>query len=334
MLIMKNSANHYPTKQALQSQATQLLPLLTATLLKLNYKEIIHQRISQQNTTYQGLTRATDDKFGQVMIKWEISADIYYDLTSLGREIKVLKALNSYQLKAQSFINIAPQMLVNKSAIVNISEKAYQLTILVMPYYPQGSLAQYLKQSLTIEQKHQLITQAAYLISQLHQQGWLHNDIKSSNFLMGAEPANKRDTINLNRDLLLTDFALAQRTDSAKNQNNSNANVNAAGTSAYLAPERWQGQATTEQSDIYAFGITIYEILTGKRPFKVKKQSSDLLQQWANQHCQQPIPKLPSHYQHYQMIINKALAKRIENRYDNMSDVIADLDKLPNDKSL
>ena len=334
MLIMKNSANHYPTKQALQSQATQLLPLLTATLLKLNYKDIIHQRISQQNTTYQGLTRATDDKFGQVMIKWEISADIYYDLTSLGREIKVLKALNSYQLKAQSFINIAPQMLVNKSAIVNISEKAYQLTILVMPYYPQGSLAQYLKQSLTIEQKHQLITQAAYLISHLHQQGWLHNDIKSSNFLIGAEPANKSDTINLTRDLLLTDFALAQRTDSARNQNNSNANVNAAGTPAYLAPERWQGQATTEQSDIYAFGIMLCQILTGDRPFRVEKQSSDLLQQWATQHCQQPIPKLPNEYQDYQMIINKALAKRIENRYKHMSDVIADLDKFLNDKLL
>ena len=167
MLIMKNSASHYPTKQALQSQATQLLPLLTATLLKLSCKEIIHQRISQQNTTYQGLTRATDDKFGQVMIKWEISADIYYDLTSLGREIKVIKALNSFQLKAQSFINIAPQILANKSVIVNISEKAYQLTILVMPYYPQGSLAQYLKQSLTDKQKHQLITQAVYLINNL-----------------------------------------------------------------------------------------------------------------------------------------------------------------------
>ncbi len=335
MLIMKNSANHYPTKQALQSQATQLLPLLTATLLKLNYKKIIHQRISQQSTdamVYQGLTRATDDKFGQVMIKWEISADIYYDLTSLGREIKVLKALNSFQLKAQSFINIAPQILANKISIVNISEKAYQLTILVMPYYLQGSLAQYLKQSLTDKQKHQLITQVAYLISNIHQQGWLHNDIKPSNFLIGTEPANKSDTVDLTYDLLLTDFALAQRTDSAKN--NSNANVNAAGTPAYLAPERWQGQTATEQSDIYAFGITIYEILTGKRPLKVEKQSSDLLQQWATQHCQQPIPKLPSEYQDYQMIMNKALTKRIENRYKNMSDVIADLDKLPNDKSL
>ena len=327
---MKNSANHYPTKQALQSQATQLLPLLTATLSKLNYKDIIHQRISQQKTAYQGLIRATDDKFGQVMIKWEISADIYYDLTSLGREIKVQKALNSFRFKSQSFINITPQILANKSSIVNISEKSYQLTILVMPYYQQGSLAQYLNQSLTIEQKHQLITQAAYLISHLHQQGWLYNDIKPSNFLMGTKPTNKSDTVNLTHDLLLTDFALAQRIDSAKNQNN----VNPAGTPAYLAPERWQGQAATKQSDIYAFGIMVYEILTGDRPFKVKKQSSEPLKAWATQHCQQPIPKLPSHYQHYQMIINKALAKRIENRYKHMSDVIADLSKLLNDKPL
>ena len=327
MLIMKNSANKCLTKQALQSQATQLLPLLTATLLKLHYKDIIHQRISEHNTAYQGLTRATDDKFGQVMIKWEISADIYYDLTSLGREIKVLKALNSFQLKAQSFINIAPQILANKSSIVNISEKAYQLTILVMSYYLQGSLAQYLKQPLTDKQKHQLITQAAYLISQLHQQGWLHNDIKPSNFLIGTELSN---TTNSTDDLLLTDFALAQRTDSAKNKDNNNP----AGTPAYLAPERWQGQAATEQSDIYAFGIMVYEILTGNRPFKVEKQSNEPLRAWATQHCQQPIAKLHSEHQEYQIIINKALAKRIDNRYKHMSDVIADLDKILNDKSL
>ena len=326
MLITKNSDNNYPTKQALQSQATQLLPLLTATLLKLNYKQIIHQRISQQNITYQGLIRATDDKFGQVMIKWQLSA-VVNDLANLHHEVEVLKALNSFRIKAQNLQAIASPVLEYKKLSIALAEQSYQLTVLVMPYYPQGSLAQYLKQALTIEQKHQLITQAAHLISQLHQQGWLHNDIKPSNFLIGTELSN---TTNSTDDLLLTDFALAQRTDSIKDQNNSNP----AGTPAYLAPERWQGRAATEQSDIYAFGIMVYEILTGDRPFKVEKQSNEPLKVWAIQHCQQAIAKLPSEHQDYQMIINKALAKRIDNRYKHMSDVIADLDKLLNDKLL
>ena len=334
MLIMKNSANKCLTKQALQSQATQLLPLLTATFSDLRYKDIIHQRISQQrisqqNITYQGLTRSTDDKFGQVMIKWQLST-VVNDLANLHREVEVLKALNSFKIKAQNLQAIASPVLEYKSLPVTVAEQSYQLTMLVMPYYSQGSLAQYLKQALTIEQKHQLITQAAHLISQLHQQGWLHNDIKPSNFLIGAELANKSDSSNLTYDLLLTDFALAQRTDSVKNQDNNNP----VGTPAYLAPERWQGQAATEQSDIYAFGIMVYEILTGDRPFKVEQQSNEPLKTWATQHCQQPIAKLPSEHQDYQMIISKALAKRIDNRYKHMSDVIADLDKLLNDKLL
>lgn len=339
---MKNSASNLLQIQALQIQAEQGLPLITHAMTTLGYQSVVHQRISQQNTAvtvYQGLTRATDDKFGQVMIKWEISKDIAYNLTRLNYEIKTLKALDSFKVQAQNLQAIASPVLDYKNLPINIAEQTYQLTILVMPYYPQGSLAQYLKRSLTLEQKHQLITQAAYLIASLHQQGWLHNDIKPSNFLMsnllmsdflmGTERSNTIETIHPTYPtyhLLLTDFALAQRFDSVNNQNNSTANVNAAGTPAYLAPERWQGQAATEQSDIYAFGIMVYQILTGDRPFKIEKQSSEPLKAWATQHCQQPVPLLPKIYRDYQFIINRALAKRIANRYQSMKEVIADLD--------
>ena len=330
MLIMRNSANNYLTKQALQTKATQLLPILTAAFLDLHYKEITHQRISHQDTSYQdigfqGLTKARHSQFGQVMIKWEISANIYYDLTHLGHEIKVLQALNGSQCKTQPTINIAPQVLIDKSSMIKILNKNYQLSFLVMPYYPLGSLAQYLKQALSIEQKHQLITQAAYLISHLHKQGWLHNDIKPSNFLISTflsdiELANKSATITLTHSLLLTDFALAQRINSVKNENNQ-----PAGTPAYLAPECWQGKRPTQQSDSYAFGIMVYEILTGDRPFKRAKISDEPFNDWAIQHCQQSIPKLPIQYQDYQLIIDKSLAKKAENRYKDMTEVIADL---------
>ncbi len=331
---MKNNAINYPTKQALQARATQLLPILTAALSDLNHKEITHQRISHQDTSFQGLAKARHSQFGQVMIKWETSANIYYDLTSLGHEIKVLKALNGSQTKAQASIIIAPQLLTDKSSIIRILNKNYQLTLLIMPYYPLGALARQLNatnhQLLTCQQKQHYIMQAAQLIADLHSQGWLHNDIKPSNFLIGAELSNKNNTTNLTHSLLLTDFALATRLDNtanntANNNINNNTNIDAAGTPAYLAPERWQGQAATQQSDIYAFGIMVYEILTGDRPFKVEKQSSELATDWATQHCQQPLAKLPNQYRDYQAIINKTLAKRMDNRYKDMSDVISDL---------
>ena len=321
MLIMKNSASNYPTKQALQTQATQLLPILTATFSDLNCKEITHQRISHQDTSFQGLTKAQHSQFGQVMIKWEISTNIYYGLTNLGHEIKVLKALNGSQTKVQDSITIAPQLLTDKSLIIKILNKNYQLTLLVMPYYPLGALSRQLNASnhqlLTCQQKLHYIIQAAQLIADLHQQGWLHNDIKPSNFLIGSSLTD--DNVDSTPTLLLTDFAVAQRIDNFKNDSN------LAGTPAYLAPERWQGHTPTQQSDIYAFGIMVYEILTGNRPFKRAKTSDDTMLDWATQHCQQPIAKLPSQYRDYQAIINKALAKRIESRYKDISDVISDL---------
>lgn len=348
---MKNSAINYPTKQVLQTQATQLLPILTAAFSNLDYKEITHQRISHQDTShqdisFQGLTKARHSQFGQVMIKWETTTNIYCDLTSLGHEIKVLKALNGSQTKAQVSITIAPQLLTDKRSIIKILNKAYQLTLLIMPYYPLGALARQLNatnhQLLTCQQKQHYIMQAAQLIADLHSQGWLHNDIKPSNFLIGSSLTD--DNADSNPTLLLTDFALATHIDNtvnntASNNNNNNntninTNINTAGTPAYLAPERWQGQAPTQQSDIYAFGIMVYEILTGDRPFKRAKISDDTMLDWATQHCQQPIAKLPSQYRDYQAIIDKTLAKRIENRYKDMSDVIADVDKLLNGKPL
>ena len=134
---------------------------------------------------------------------------------------------------------------------------------------------------------------------------------------------NSADNSSIIPDLLLTDFALATSI-------NKPIAVNFAGTPAYLAPECWQGQGATLQSDIYAFGIMMTEILMGKRPFKVNIESSDPMIEWAIQHCQQPVPKLPLEYSRYQCIIEKALAKQMEKRYYNMKEVLRDLTLLEN----
>lgn len=318
---MKNCESHWSKKQVLQKQSLQtqgelFLPSVTKALSKLGYLNPVHQRLSKQVDieTYQGLTRATNNKLNPLMIKWEISADIYYELTSLGQEIKALKTLNSSQIKAQNFINISPKLLADKSLIITVLNKNYQLTLLVMPYYSQGSLTEYLKQSLTDKQKQQLIFKVAQLISNLHSYGWLHNDVKPSNIL-----------INDDHSLVLTDFALAGLIDSgSKNQQKA---INSAGTPAYLAPERWQGQDATVQSDIYAFGVMMYEILVGARPFTIDSPSSNSLKDWAIQHCQQSIAKLPAQYSHYQHIVDKALVKRIKNRYQNLRECLEALER-------
>ncbi len=316
---MKTSESHGSKKQALQRQAEQLLPSITAALSKLGYQAIAHQRISQQNSEtiiYQGLSRATHEQFGEVMIKWQIIADNSPNLILLEHEVAVLKALNKSENTQTNAV--APSLLAFESLYLKQLEQEPLLTLLVIPHYSQGSLAKYLKQPLTNEQKYQFIVQSAQLIANLHNSGWLHNDIKPSNILF------------INADsLLLTDFALAESID---RDNEDQVKVEySAGTPAYLAPERWQGQGATMQSDIYAFGIMMYEVLVGERPFKVAVSSSEpkvAMKEWAIQHCQQSIAKLPMPYDHYQVIINKALAKRVESRYLNMHEVLNGLNLL------
>ena len=324
------STKRSSSKQALQTQAQKMLPVLITIFSSLHYNEIAHQRLSQQSDSgavyYQGLTRGQHSQFGQVMIKWQLSADSNKKSADLAYEADVLKSIN-ISISENSLPAIAPPILAYDNVTIQILKPSSQLIVLVTPYYPNGSLASELNSQnhsqLTDVQKHHFIVQSAYLISHLHNIGWLHNDIKPSNILLDGFMPNHAD------NLLLTDFALAEpiNHDIAQNSDKNNTG-DSAGTPAYLAPERWQGQGATLQSDIYAFGILLYETLTGDRPFNIDNQSGEPLREWAIQHCQQPIPTLPLEYSRHQSIINKALAKRVERRYGSMEDIVVDLERL------
>lgn len=343
---MKNSASNLPITQALQVQSGQLLPVITQALSELQYTQIVHQRISQQQiekgaertqesnthitkqrskqSCYQGLTRARHVEYGSVIIKWELRATSVrlQSVSDLTHEISMLQALYTSQKTQVS--SITPPLLAYHNVDIDTLGQSQQLTVLVMPHYENGSLAKLLNHHvlLTDNQKHDLIKESAHLVCNLNNVGWLHNDIKPSNILLSDNLTSHADSDCIVPDLLLTDFALAQRIDQPNAINFSG------GTPAYLAPERWQGKRATIQSDIYAFGIMMVEILIGKRPFNIDPQSNQSMTDWAIQHCQKPIPKLPLEYIRYQSIVDKALAKRIEKRYQSMEAVLGELEKL------
>lgn len=338
---MKNSASNSLIIQALQAHVQQLLPTVTQALSVLQYGEIVHQRLGQTNTAhteksqntqsppikrtgYQGLTRASHSQFGHVMIKWQLMSHDSHDSSDLAHEIEILKSVQGLSQNQSDSAAIAPLIIAHHKLDVQALGQSQHLAALVMVYYPNGSLAKQLNRQkyplLTDKQKQHFIKETANLIANLHNTGWLHNDIKPSNILLDGHSIDS-DNRSTMADLLMSDFALAEHIDSPSK-------LNTAGTPAYLAPERWQGQAATVQSDIYAFGITMVEIVTGVRPFQINKQSRDSMTAWAIQHCQQPIPRLPSEYGHYQSIVDKALAKRVEKRYKTMDEILVGLDKV------
>lgn len=135
-------------------------------------------------------------------------------------------------------------------------------TYLVMPYRPEGSLPNWLRQRGSgaliawLDVVH-ITGQAAGALQHAHDHQIIHQDVKPSNFLI----RNRQD--NEGRpDLLLADFGIAKFASAT-----SSVSHTSRGTPTYMAPEQWAGNPQPA-SDQYGLAIMAYELLTGRAPFK------------------------------------------------------------------
>lgn len=157
---------------------------------------------------------------------------------------------------------------------------------LVMPYAAHGTLADLLKKKGTLSPEHAgtLLEQIARALQFAHERGVLHRDIKPSNILLRDE-----------RYAYLADFGIAKSQDEKNDLTQVGTVI---GTPEYMAPELMEEPAGPS-SDIYALGIVLYQMLTGRVPFKGRTALSVL-----QKHVQEP-PVPPS-------VINPALSPAIE----------------------
>jgi len=141
----------------------------------------------------------------------------------------------------------------------------------VMEYMPGGDVAQLLRREgrLPWRRAVRLAVQAAEGLAEAHRLGLVHRDVKPANFLLDQSG-----------QLKVADFGLVQRVGYSK----APAGV-ALGTPAYMAPEQGLGQPVGPGADVYALGVTLYQMLTGSKPFR-GDNTSRLLQA----HQQQALP--------------------------------------------
>jgi serine/threonine protein kinase len=200
---------------------------------------------------------AEDERIGQQValkvIRIEVSSypavqDVQKAAHQFRREARAIALLDHpYILPLYSY---GEQQIGDKSVVY-----------LVMPYRPEGSLAQWMSQRgstdlLFLWQSAQIIHQAAEALQHAHDRQIIHQDVKPSNFLIRS-----REKTQSVPDILLADFGIAKLTTTASSTSQS-----IRGTPVYMAPEQWQGNPVPA-SDQYALGIMAYELLTGRPPF-------------------------------------------------------------------
>src|SRR5262249_32243844 len=106
-----------------------------------------------------------------------------------------------------------------------------------------------------------------------HQHAIIHRDLKPSNIIVSADGVPK--LINFGTDKLL-DRRLGQTSDAEK-RDNATIIPESAAKSEYASPEQITGETITTASDIYAMGVVLYVLLTGRRPYHLKTEEPDEL---------------------------------------------------------
>lgn len=226
-------------------------------------------------------------------------------------EIQVLKQLN--QFSSQYWLSLCDSGQTDFT-YTSSSLKAQSVHYLVLPYMAQGSVRQFLNhQPCTLSQAGRLWLGMLDAVDTLHQHGWLHLDIKPSNFLLTSH------TSHSSLRVCLIDFALAQPYPVLNIANPTFQAIEASrtrGTPRYMSPEQFLGQPATVQTDFYSLGLILYELLTGKSMFNASSY-----QGWAVQHCQHPVVLLPEPLVGFQALIDGLLAKNRCNRLSTVTDI-------------
>lgn len=219
--------------------------------------------------------------------------------------------LRRFQREARVLARLAHPSIVK---ILDFGE--YQQTpYLVMEYIPGGTLNKFMGKPIPYREAARLLLPVAHALQHAHLHKVIHRDIKPANILLdeSGQP-------------MLSDFGIAKLTDAEEGQSLTGTGV-IIGTPSYMAPEQIQGGAIDGRTDVYALGVLLYEMVTGRRPF-VANTPIEI----TYKHISEPIPRarnvvrdLPLEVEH---VIQRAMAKRPENRFQDMASMCTALERL------
>ena len=188
-------------------------------------------------------------------------------------------------------------------------------TYLVMEYL-EGITLKEVKKPLRVEMAVRLIRPIAEALEYVHDHGILHRDVKPSNIMITAV-----------KKVMLTDFGIAKWLEDPSDQFTLTGTGIGIGTPEYMAPEQGLGKKIDARADMYALTVVFYELITGRKPFSGETPLEVLTKQVSD-----PIPDprtiIPELNESVKKFLDRAMAKKPEDRYPTMMDYLRDLDGL------
>ncbi|MDX1415929.1 MAG: serine/threonine-protein kinase [Candidatus Promineifilaceae bacterium] len=179
---------------------------------------------------------------------------------------------------------------------------------LAMPFIEGGTLAELINGGMVDYQRvRRIISQVGDALDYAHSYDVVHRDIKPTNIL-----------IDERQNALLTDFGISKIVGDLVNIT---ATGQVIGTPAYMSPEQIKGEALDGRSDIYSLGIVLYEMVTGRTPYRADTPPALFVK-----HLLDPLP-LPSALKPdippvVENVILKSLAKDRDDRYQTAADMV------------
>lgn len=162
---------------------------------------------------------------------------------------------------------------------------------------------------LPVDQVLDIIAQVALGLAYAHEHDIVHRDVKPSNIMLIRDGHAK-----------ITDFGIARMASSAVRTQTGMV----LGSPKYMSPEQVMGKAIDQRSDIFSLGVMLYEMLTGQTPFRGENVNA-IMYQTLNTIPAAPNTLNPAVPEMVNFIVAKALAKGLDDRYQNAKDFAIDL---------
>jgi eukaryotic-like serine/threonine-protein kinase len=252
--------------------------------------------------------KGTDTRLGRVVAVKRLRTDLASDATFQAR----------FRREAQSSASL------NHPAIVSVYDTGEELAsdgsgisqpYIVMEFVAGRTLRDILREGRKILPQRALEITSGVLsaLDYSHRAGIIHRDIKPGNVML--TPSG---------DVKVMDFGIARAISDASSAMTQTAAV--VGTAQYLSPEQARGETVDSRSDVYSAGCLLYELLTGRPPFV-----GDSPVAVAYQHVREPAVPPSDHdtalTPEIDAIVMKALAKRVEDRYQSAAAMRADSER-------